>query len=90
MDANTVLKRSDNATFQTVADEAILIHLNTGTYFSLNKVGTEFWEMLDGEQTIAQHAAVIAGEYDVDGGMVTDDLIELAEEMAAEDLVDIV
>ena len=89
MDANTKLKRSANATFQIVADEAILIHLNTGTTFSLNKVGTEFWNMLDGTQTIDQHAAIIANQYTVDPAMVVSDLLELAEKMKADDLVDV-
>ena len=87
MDAQTVLTRSDSATFEVVAGEAILIDMQTGTYFSLNKVGTEFWEMLDGRQTIAQHATVIANKYDVDVPMVVGDLLELAEKMGAEKLV---
>jgi hypothetical protein len=88
MDANTKLKRSANATFQIVAEEAILIHLNTGTYFSLNKVGTEFWNMLDGAQTIGQHAATLAKKYNVDAARVTGDLLELAGKMAKDDLVE--
>ena len=87
MDETTILQRSENAAFEVVADEAILIRLDTGTYFSLNKVGTEFWGMLDGRQTISDHAAVIAEKYNVDTSMVTADLLELAEKMAADDLV---
>lgn len=87
MDETTVLKRSDNTAFEVVADEAILIRLDTGTYFSLNKVGTEFWEMLDSEQSIGDHAAVIAEKYNVDPAMVTADLLELAGKMAQDDLV---
>lgn len=63
MDANTVLKRSENVTFQTVAGEAILIRMDTGTYFSLNPVGTDFWQLLDGRQPISYHANRIAGKY---------------------------
>lgn len=81
------MQRSENAAFEVVAGEAILIRLDTGTYFSLNKVGTEFWEMLDGRQSISDHAAVIAEKYDVDTAMVTADLLELAGKMAADDLV---
>jgi hypothetical protein len=88
LDASTRLKRSDNVTFQNIAGEAILIRLSTGTYFSLNPVGTEFWEMLDGQQTIEQHAATIAAMYSVDALMVVSDLLELAEKMAVDDLVE--
>ncbi|MFZ0547649.1 MAG: PqqD family protein [Candidatus Promineifilaceae bacterium] len=89
MDGTTVLKRSDNAAFEVVADEAILIRLDTGTYFSLNKIGTEFWEMLDGRQSLTNHAAAIAAKYDVETEMVLADLIELAGKMAVDDLVEI-
>ncbi len=87
MDKNSILQRAENVTFEVVADEAILIDINTGTYFSLNEVGTEFWEMLDGTQTIEQHAAVIANKYEVETDMVVADLLELAEEMAADKLI---
>jgi hypothetical protein len=89
MEAATRLKRGAKATFQVVAQEAILIHMDTGTYYSLNRVGTEFWERLDGAQTLQQHAAALAGKYNVDEAMVASDLLELAEKLAAEDLVEL-
>lgn len=88
LDAETVLRRSFQSTFQVVADEAILIHLGTGTYFSLNRVGTEFWQMLDGQGTIGGHAETLAQKYSVDVSIVTADLLELAGKMAADKLVD--
>ncbi len=87
MDKNSILQRAENVTFEVVADEAILIDINTGTYFSLNEVGTEFWEMLDGQQTIEQHATAIASKYEVETSMVVVDLLELAEEMAKDKLI---
>lgn len=87
MNPNTILTRSDTVTFQVVADEAILIRLDTGTYFSLNKIGTQFWQLLDGRQTIAQHAATVADQYQVAATMVTADFVELAAKLAAEKLV---
>ncbi|HKZ69255.1 MAG TPA: PqqD family protein [Anaerolineales bacterium] len=89
MDANARLRRSVDVTYQIVADEAILIRMSTGTYFSLNKVGTDFWNMLDGEQTIEEHAANIASKYNVDAPTVVADVLELAGKMKADDLVDI-
>jgi hypothetical protein len=89
VDASAVLKRSDDVTFEVVADEAILIRLDTGTYFSLNKVGTEFWQMIDGLHSIEEQARSIADKYGVEPPMVVSDLLELAEEMAKEDLVQV-
>ncbi len=63
MDKNTVFQRSDNATFQVVAGEAIVIRMDTGAYYSLNEVGTDFWEGLDGRTPLHQHAQTIADKY---------------------------
>ena len=87
MDAETRLQHSPNATFQIVADEAILIHLNTGVYYSLNDVGTSFWNLMDGQRTIAQCADAIAAEYSAPRDVVLQDLIELAADLNKEDLV---
>ena len=86
MEADSRVKHSPNATFQIVADEAILIHLNTGVYYSLNDVGTSFWNMLDGQRTIGECADAIAAEYDAPRDVILSDLIELANDLAAEDL----
>jgi hypothetical protein len=82
LDATTKLKRSANVTFQVVAEEAILIRLDTGTYFSLNKIGTEFWQMLDGRRTIGQIAAVFADINNAIVQSVIDGLQELADQTA--------
>lgn len=85
--ASTILSRSENASYEIVAGEAIVIDIDTGTYFSLNKIGTEFWEMLDGTQSVQQHAAAIAQKYDVDASMVVGDLLELAGTMVTDGIV---
>lgn len=88
MNRSTILKHTDNATFEVVEGEAVLIDMSTGSYFTLNRVGTEFWEHIDGRQTIEQHADALARQYEVDLQTVTADLIDLAEKMAANNLVE--
>ena len=87
MTPETILSRSPQATYELVAGEAILIHLVTGTYFSLNSIGTEFWQMLDGQQTIRDHAITLANQYQVEVAMVVADLLELANKMAPDELL---
>ena len=86
MDAHTRLHHSPNATFQEVAGEAILIHLQTGVYYSLNDVGTAFWNLLDGQRTITDCATTIAAEYSAPAEMVLSDLLELAADLTKEGL----
>ena len=78
---------SPNAAHQTVGEEAILINLNTGSYYSLNDTGTMFWGLLDGERTISDCAQLIATEYEVEAGMVEADLLELATDFNHEGLI---
>jgi hypothetical protein len=59
----TIFRRGEQVTYEVVADEAILIDMYSGTYFSLNEVGTVFWQSLDGEKTLAQIALEIAASY---------------------------
>ncbi len=88
MNRDSRLCHSANATFQTVAGEAILIHLQTGAYYSLNEVGTVFWEMLDGATAVRDCAAKIAQEYDAPVEQIEVDLLEIAGDLAKEGLVE--
>jgi len=84
LNATARLKRADGVTYQKVAGEAILIRLDTGTYFSLNKAGTEFWEMLDGQRTIEEHAAALAEKNNRIVKSAADGLHKLAEGISRE------
>ena len=82
-------KRSAQAAFEVVEDEAIIIDLNTGSYYSLNDTGTMFWKLLDGQRTIADCARAIAQEYAVEAGEVEQDLLELAGAFQEEGLIEL-
>lgn len=86
MTPETILSRTANVAYEVVAGETMLVDLNTGIYFSLNEVGTLFWERLDGQQTIAEHAAALAARYDVAVQRVTQDLVRLADKLVTEKL----
>ena len=88
MNRGSRLRHSANATFQSVAGEAILIHLQTGAYYSLNEVGTVFWEMLDGAKSVHDCAAKIGQEYDAPVEQIETDLLEIAGDLAKEGLVE--
>ena len=81
MNEQTVLHRADDVTFQVVDGQAILLDLNAGHYFSLNKVGTAFWLQLDGRTTLASHAGALAHRYGVPYERVLADLTSLAQDL---------
>jgi len=80
-------RHSPEASHQKVNDEAIVINLSTGSYYSLNDTGAMFWELIDGQRSIADCARLIAQEYEVEPELVEADLLELADEFKAEGLI---
>lgn len=90
LDIQTRLKRSANATYQVVADEAILIHMKSGVYYSLNEVGTAFWQLLDGTRSTADCAGTLATEYAAPVDVIQADLFEVATDLVREGLAEVV
>jgi hypothetical protein len=80
-------QRHPDATHETVGEEAIVINVTTGTYYSLNDTGTLFWELLDGQRTVGDCAQAVADEYEVEVEVVEADLLELAAEFEQEGLI---
>jgi len=90
LDIGTRLKHSANATYQVVAEEAILIHIRSGVYYSLNDVGTSFWELMDGVRSIADCAKRLAQEYNAPVPVIEADLSEVADDLVREGLAEVV
>lgn len=89
MQAADIPTQSSDAKYELVEDEAIIIDLKTGSYYSLNDTGTMFWELIDGQRSVAACAAEIAKEYDVAASEVEGDILELAEGFLSEGLIEL-
>ena len=87
--ANSVFERSPSATHQAVAGEAIVIDLNTGSYYSLNETGTWLWENLDGQRNVGELSQELATACGIpeQNESVQADLIELLANLVKEALV---
>ena len=87
--SGSVLMRATHATHQVVAGEAILIHLNSGQYYSLNPPGAGRWEHLEGRTALERWGTALAAACNIPEQVadVTQDLIELAQGLANEGLV---
>jgi hypothetical protein len=81
-----VAKDSRQVIDRVVDGEALLIHLSTGNYFSLNGIGTAIWESLDGTKTIRALAEDISAEYDVDPEQAQADALNLVGDLVKEGL----
>ena len=74
---------------RTVDDEALIIHLSSGSYYSLNAVGTRVWESIDGSRTAGEVAEIIHQEYDSDFATVETEVMSLLADLVQEGLVQV-
>jgi hypothetical protein len=72
-----------------VGDETVILHLTSGNYFSLDPVGTRFWQLLTERKSLTAAREVLLAEYEVSAQQLSSDLDRLLAELAAGGLVNI-
>ncbi len=80
-------KRNERVTWRVLEGDCILLHLDSGIYYTLNDVGRFLWESFDGKKSLSEIRETILDRYDVTSEKVKGDLPELVEDLKKEDLV---
>lgn len=80
-------RRSDEALFQEVGGEAVLLDLASERYFGLDGVGTRIWTLLDDHNSLQAVADVLCDEYDAAPERIRADLLTLVGQLADVGLV---
>ena len=84
---NTVLKHSPNVPWRTVDGKGILVDLESGYYFSLNKTGQFIWGQINGERTMSEIANRVVEQFEVENEMALKDCLELAQRLHDQGLI---
>lgn len=86
---HSIVAPVDNVTWSAIDNEAILLNLLNGCYYTLNEVGCESWKLMDAKRTLQKIARELCKLYDVGPQQVELDLLALAKELQQEQLVTI-
>lgn len=78
---------SEEVAAKVIDDEAIIINLSTGVYYSMDRVGARIWSLLEGHHDLEAIAALLESEYAVPLATLRTDVDRLVEELRAEGLV---
>ncbi len=70
-----------------LADEAIILNIQSGTYFGLNSVGARIWKAVAKPTSIRDICAVICNEYDIEPAQCEQDVKRLVHNMVKNGLV---
>jgi len=86
----TVLRLAEKVSLQPLGEGegGVILRLDSGELFTVNDTALSFVAALDGERAVAATVKLIADEYDVDHETLTGDLIEVASDLLAAELVE--
>lgn len=83
----TVLQRNPDVQGTTMDGETVLLDLSSGRYYTLNRLGSVIWEHCTGQNTMGDIHAAICDRFDVVPERALDDLVNLANELVHEGLL---
>lgn len=84
----TRYRASGDALAATLSDGAVLLHLHSKRYFSLNDSGTRIWELLRREAGVEEIVATLVDEFEVDAGEARAAVQALIAELLDERLIE--
>jgi coenzyme PQQ synthesis protein D (PqqD) len=80
---------SEDAVFKELDGEAVILNLESRTYFGLNAVGTRVWTLLQEHGSLDDVFQALCQEFEVDPAVLERDLVGLVEQMRAKGLVNV-
>ena len=69
--------------------EAIILNLESGTYFGLDSVGTRIWALLQEDGSLRRIFELLEQEYDVEPERLKADILRLVEELRSNHLLSV-
>ena len=70
-----------------VGEETVILDLASGTYFGLDPVGARIWQLMNEGKTLAEVCVAMLEEYEVTRDDIERDVLKLAEELSAKQLI---
>ena len=88
--SNLTFKALSNHLYSEIAEEAVILNLESGVYYGLNEVGVDIWKWLQQPQTTQNLLNLLLQEYDVTPEQAKKDLEAILQEMLAAKLIEVV
>jgi len=86
----TVVAAIPDQVSSDLADEVIILELESGTYYGLDAVGARIWNHVQEPSTVHEIIDRLMAEYEVERQTCTEDVLALLREMRDEKLITVV
>jgi len=77
----------DKLSYRIIDDEAVVLDLDNGHYFSLNKVGTKIWEAINKQKSLKEILKLLKEEYQLPEKRLKSDLLTLVKDLERAKLI---
>jgi len=78
----------DGALCRELEGEAVILHLDSGTYFGLNTVGTAIWRLVEQDGRVDAIVDGVVDQYDVSPERARSDVLALMATLVAKGLAE--
>lgn len=84
---NNYFVDSDKIVWRSIDGEAVIMNLDSGYYYSLNRIGTQVWQMLSERKDVPQIVASIEKQFSVPRARIEKDVKSILKELNKERLI---
>jgi hypothetical protein len=85
----SLVGRNRNVLHAQAGDEIVMMSIEAGAYYGLDKVGRRIWEMLEEPINVSDLCAHLTAEYDVAEEICHADVLTFLAELAEHGIIDI-
>lgn len=86
---NARIKLKEEVFFEELDDQAVILNVQTSTYFGLNEVGTRMWNLLSEHKHVRIVYNKLIEEYDVTVERLAEDLQIFINHLQSKQLIDV-
>ena len=83
----TSVRVPENVVFRELDGEAVLLNLDTGTYFGLDSTGSRIWQLIVEHASLRLVWQAMQQEFEAPADVLEADLLELVDELTAKGLL---
>jgi len=77
----------DDVLISNLQQESVILNLDSERYYGLDDVGTRFLTVLNTSESIEAAYEELMGEYDIEGGVLRQDLLELVDNLVKQGIL---
>lgn len=82
------IKQSSVLIASKLGDEALMLNMTSGQYFSLDSIAWRIWSLIEEPASIAELSQSLSQEYDVSGEVCRQDVTAFAQKLLDNQLVE--